>query len=51
VDAETALRRASARFIVRFGKMERAAEARGARLAGLSPAALDELWNEAKRGQ
>ena len=51
VDAETALRRASARFAQRFGKMERAAEARGSALSNLAPDVLEDLWNQAKRGQ
>jgi uncharacterized protein YabN with tetrapyrrole methylase and pyrophosphatase domain len=52
VDAEMALRAASARFAARVAGVERLAGERGiddAALAGLDPAAVDELWQEAKR--
>ena len=51
VDAETALRRASARFARRFSHMENEAGGRGQQLEGLAPAALEELWASAKRGE
>lgn len=51
VDAETALRRASARFTRRFEHMENEAESRGETLAALPAAALEELWAQAKRGE
>jgi ATP diphosphatase len=51
LDAETALRRANAKFEARFRAMEGLARARGAGLAGLGPAALDRLWEEVKDPQ
>jgi MazG family protein len=48
VDAEAALRSASAKFARRFAEVERLAAAREVRLTELSPAALDELWQSAK---
>ncbi|MEO6366852.1 MAG: nucleoside triphosphate pyrophosphohydrolase, partial [Steroidobacteraceae bacterium] len=50
VDPETALRRANARFEARFHAMEKLAEGRGVELAQLGAAALDQLWEAAKRG-
>jgi ATP diphosphatase len=50
VDPETALRRANARFEARFRHMEQLADTRGLRLADLTAAELDCLWNEVKRG-
>jgi len=48
VDAEEALRRASAKFERRFRRMESLAKGRSQTLAGLSAAQWDELWQEAK---
>lgn len=48
LDAESALRRANAKFERRFRAMERTAEARQSRLADLDDAALDNLWRAAK---
>jgi ATP diphosphatase len=47
VDPESALRSANAKFRSRFTSMESAAGGADA-LAGLTPARLDELWNQAK---
>jgi len=49
LDAEAALRAATARFAARFQEMERLAAARGVELGDLSLAAQDALWEEAKR--
>jgi ATP diphosphatase len=49
VDPETALRQANLRFENRFRRMEAAAAQRGGRLAALSPAEWDSLWEEVKR--
>jgi tetrapyrrole methylase family protein/MazG family protein len=49
VDAESALRATCDRFSERFARMEQRAGSRGLDLAQLSPAALDELWEQAKR--
>jgi nucleoside triphosphate diphosphatase len=48
VDPETALRRANQRFEARFRLMEQLAAKRQLNLAALSPAALDQLWMQAK---
>jgi tetrapyrrole methylase family protein/MazG family protein len=48
VDAEAALRFASAKFARRFAEVERLAAAQEVSLTELSPAALDELWQSAK---
>ena len=50
VDAESSLRRASAKFERRFQRMEALAQARGLSLAGSSLQKLDELWRVAKSG-
>jgi MazG family protein len=50
VDPETALRRANNRFEARFRAMEVMATARNQKLAELDAAALDLLWEEAKKG-
>ena len=50
VDAETALRRANQRFEGRFRHMEKLAAERGLKLAELSAAQWDALWEEAKGG-
>ncbi len=49
VDAEAALRGASAKFAARFAQVERLAEARQVLLRDLSLDELDELWVIAKR--
>jgi nucleoside triphosphate diphosphatase len=51
IDPENALRASNERFIARFRAMERRAAADGKSLSELDPAALDELWREAKRVQ
>jgi tetrapyrrole methylase family protein / MazG family protein len=48
IDAEAALRAASAKFAARFAAVERLAAERNLELGGLSLDALDELWNQAK---
>jgi tetrapyrrole methylase family protein/MazG family protein len=48
IDAEGALRGACSRFTARFSHMEQLAETQGLQLAGLSPAELDALWEQAK---
>jgi ATP diphosphatase len=48
LDAESALRRSSAKFEARFRTMERLAEEGGRRLEDEDTAALEELWNAAK---
>ena len=51
VHASLALDRANAKFARRFQTMEAMAVARGERLADLSLAKLDQLWDEAKLGE
>ena len=51
VDPEIALKRANKKFIERFGEMERAAAARGEKLADLTAAQLEALWNRAKAAE
>lgn len=48
IDAEAALRAASAKFAARFAHVERLAAARDAELKDMSFDQLDELWKEAK---
>jgi MazG family protein len=48
LDAEAALRAASAKFAARFAAVERLAGERDVQLAGLSLEELDELWQAAK---
>ena len=48
-NAEETLRRACDKFAGRFGMVERMARERGLELAAMSPAAIDALWQEAKR--
>lgn len=48
VDAEAALRRASAKFAARFAEVERMAAGRGVNLRDLDLHQLDELWETAK---
>jgi tetrapyrrole methylase family protein/MazG family protein len=50
VDAEAALRAASAKFAARFAHVERAAAQRDVQLRTLSMDELDELWQAAKTG-
>jgi MazG family protein len=49
IDAEAALRAASAKFAARFASVERQAAARDVELRALSFEELDELWEQAKR--
>jgi tetrapyrrole methylase family protein/MazG family protein len=49
IDAEAALRSASAKFAVRFAQVERLAAERDVELRSLSFDELDDLWREAKR--
>ncbi len=48
LDAEEALRRANAKFVRRFGRVEALAEERGIDMAKGGLEALDALWDEAK---
>jgi uncharacterized protein YabN with tetrapyrrole methylase and pyrophosphatase domain len=48
IDAEAALRSASAKFAARFAHVERLATERELELRNLSLDELDELWEEAK---
>ncbi|GAB4450355.1 MAG: nucleoside triphosphate pyrophosphohydrolase [Chloroflexi bacterium OHK40] len=50
LDAETALREASARFRRRFGRLEALAAAQGLVLTELEPPRLLELWAQARQG-
>jgi MazG family protein len=50
IDAEAALRAASAKFAARFAHVERAAAQRDVQLRSLTLEELDELWHEAKTG-
>jgi tetrapyrrole methylase family protein/MazG family protein/ATP diphosphatase len=49
VDPEAALRETNAKFVRRFGHIERALAARGSSPAASSLAEMDALWDEAKR--
>lgn len=49
VNAELALNASIGKFISRFTHMERALVRQGKTIAEISPAEMDELWNEAKR--
>ena len=51
VDPDDALERANDKFRRRFAAVERLAESRGLELGRASLAALDELWDEVKRGR
>jgi tetrapyrrole methylase family protein/MazG family protein len=51
VDAEAALRAATAKFRARFQAVEALAGARGVDLAGADLATLDRLWEEVKAGR
>jgi tetrapyrrole methylase family protein/MazG family protein/ATP diphosphatase len=50
LDPEAALRGSLARFTRRFGSVEKQAREAGRELSSMTPAELDALWNEAKRG-
>jgi tetrapyrrole methylase family protein / MazG family protein len=50
IDAEGALRAASAKFAARFAHVERAAAQRDRSLRSMTAEELDELWQEAKTG-
>jgi tetrapyrrole methylase family protein/MazG family protein len=50
VDAEAALRGASAKFATRFAAVERQAAHRGVDLRSLSAAELDDMWKASKAG-
>lgn len=49
VDAETALSKATQKFIFRFEKVENALKKEGLSFKDASPQKLDELWEEAKK--
>jgi MazG family protein len=49
LDPELALRRANTKFEQRFRAMEQEAEREGRKLAGASPAEMDELWERVKQ--
>ena len=51
IDAEDALRAANAKFERRFAHVEAGLEARGKVPAQSTLEEMDELWNEAKRGE
>jgi len=51
LDPEESLRRANDRFTDRFRHMEKKANRAGKSLAGLNPAELDRLWEDAKRAE
>lgn len=51
IDAENALERTNKKFIRRFTRMEALAVEKGQQLSDLSLAAMDELWNQAKRDE
>lgn len=48
IDPEAALERTNRKFISRFGHMESRAQAAGRDLGGMTPADMEELWQEAK---
>ncbi len=50
VDPEAALRASNDRFTARFRAMEQEVARRGQKLNALDPAALDQLWRQAKKG-
>ena len=51
MNPDTALEKTNAKFISRFKKMEVMATDRGLKLDQLSLSEMDELWNEAKKGE
>ena len=48
LEAEQLLNQATAKFGTRFQSMERRAQERGLAFASLTPAQMDQLWEEAK---
>lgn len=50
-DAESVLREANTRFKRRFSSIEKAARARGMKVADLSLQEMDDLWEAAKKGE
>jgi len=51
IDAESALRQASTRFVRRFETIERHARAHGLKVEEMTLEQMDALWNEAKDGE
>jgi uncharacterized protein YabN with tetrapyrrole methylase and pyrophosphatase domain len=51
IDAENALEKTNKKFIRRFTRMEALAGEKGQQLSDLDLAAMDELWNQAKRDE
>jgi len=51
VDAESVLRETNARFKRRFSSIEKAALARGKKVADLTPQEMDDLWEAAKKDE
>ena len=51
VEAENALREASAKFFRRFGAVEEAVKARGKEMTELSLEELDKIWDEVKSSE
>ena len=49
IDAESALHRATDKFIARFNQLEDELKARGKKLADVDLAEMDAIWNEIKR--
>jgi MazG family protein len=49
LDAESALQRATDKFVSRFGRVEDALRARGKKLGDVGLEELDEIWNAVKR--
>jgi uncharacterized protein YabN with tetrapyrrole methylase and pyrophosphatase domain len=50
VDAETALQRATDKFVGRFNRLEDELRKRGKKLGQADLAELDDIWNEIKKG-
>src|SRR5207302_7829467 len=48
IDAESALQKATDKFVARFNRLEDELRARGKRLGDVDLAGLDEIWNEVK---
>jgi MazG family protein len=48
IDAENSLERTNKKFVSRFTRMEEEARSQGRRLADMTLAEMDELWNAAK---
>jgi uncharacterized protein YabN with tetrapyrrole methylase and pyrophosphatase domain len=49
IDPESALRKATRRFIERFSRIEAKAKEKGISLEDMSLEEMDEIWEEAKR--